>query len=39
MFKYLVEKEFKQIIRNKFLPKLIIVYPIIMMILMPHAAN
>lgn len=39
MFKYLVEKEFKQIIRNKFLPKLIIGYPIVMMILMPHAAN
>lgn len=39
MFKYLVEKEFKQIIRNRFLPKLIIIYPIVMMILMPNAAN
>lgn len=39
MFKYLLEKEFKQIARNKFLPKLIIVYPIVMMLLMPYAAN
>ncbi len=39
MFRFLLEKEFKQIARNKFLPKLILAYPIIMMILMPWAAN
>ncbi|MDP3452838.1 MAG: ABC transporter permease [Bacteroidales bacterium] len=39
MFIYLLEKEFKQIARNRFLPKLILVYPVIMMILMPWAAN
>ena len=39
MFRFLLEKEFKQIARNKFLPKLILAYPVIMMILMPWAAN
>lgn len=39
MFRFLLEKEFKQIARNRFLPKLILVYPVIMMILMPWAAN
>jgi ABC-2 type transport system permease protein len=39
MFRFLLEKEFKQIARNRFLPKLILVYPVVMMILMPWAAN
>lgn len=39
MLKYLIEKEFKQIARNKFLPKLIFMYPIMMMILLPWAAT
>ena len=39
MLKYLIEKEFKQIRRNSFLPRLIIGYPIIMMLIMPWAAN
>lgn len=39
ILKYLLEKEFKQIARNRFLPKLILVYPVVMMILMPWAAN
>ncbi len=39
MLKYLLEKEFKQIIRNRFLTWLILVYPVMMMILMPWAAN
>lgn len=39
MIKYLLEKEFKQIRRNKFLPKLIFIYPMMMMILLPWAAN
>lgn len=39
MLKYLIEKEFKQIVRNPFLPKMILVMPIVMMLLMPFAAN
>lgn len=36
---YLIEKEFKQIVRNKFLPKLILVFPVMMLLVMPWAAN
>lgn len=39
MLKFLIEKEFKQIKRNAFLPKLIIAMPIMMMLIMPWAAN
>jgi len=39
MLKYLIEKEFKAIMRNKFLPKLIVVFPVMMMLIMPWAAN
>ncbi len=39
MLKYLIEKEFKQIIRNKFLPRLILFFPAMMMIVLPWAAN
>lgn len=39
MWKFLIEKEFKQLFRNTFLPKLIFVYPLFMMILLPWAAN
>ena len=39
MLKYLIEKEFKQIRRNAFLPKLIIVMPLMMLLVMPWAAN
>ncbi len=39
MLKYLLEKEFKQFVRNKFLPLLVIFYPILMMVLMPWSAN
>lgn len=39
MIKYLIEKEFKQLFRNSFLPKLIFVFPCMIMILMPWAAN
>lgn len=39
MLKFLVEKEFKQIFRNSFLPKLIIGMPLMMMLVMPWAAN
>ncbi len=39
MIKYLIEKEFKQILRNSFLPRLIIAYPCVMMLVLPWAAN
>jgi ABC-2 type transport system permease protein len=39
MIKYLIEKEFKQIIRHSFIPKIIIVMPIAMLLILPWAAN
>ena len=39
MLKFLIEKEFKQLFRNAFLPKLIFMFPVFMMILLPWAAN
>ncbi len=39
MIKFLIEKEFKQLFRNSFLPKLIFIFPCMIMILMPWAAN
>lgn len=39
MIKFLIEKEFKQLLRNSFLPKLILIFPCMIMILMPWAAN
>jgi ABC-2 type transport system permease protein len=39
MLGYLVEKEFKQIFRDKFLPKVIFAFPFIALILLPFAAN
>ena len=39
MLKYLLEKEFKQIMRNNFIPKMIIAMPLFMMLIMPWAAN
>lgn len=39
MIKYLIEKEFKQLLRNAFLPRLIFIFPCMIMILMPWAAN
>lgn len=37
--KYLIEKEFKQIRRNAFLPRLIIVFPIMVMCVLPWIMN
>ena len=37
--KYLIQKEFLQIQRNAFLPKLIIIYPIVIMCVMPWVMN
>jgi len=39
MIKYLIQKEFIQIRRNSFLPKLIIVFPIMIMCVMPWVMN
>lgn len=39
MLRYLIEKEFKQIKRNKFIPRLIIVMPLLAMLVFPYAAN
>lgn len=39
MLKFLIEKEFKQILRNSFLPKMIFAMPLMMMLVFPWAAN
>jgi ABC-2 type transport system permease protein len=39
MLRYLLEKEFKQIKRNSFIPRLIIIMPLMAMIVFPYAAN
>jgi ABC-2 type transport system permease protein len=39
MLRYLLEKEFKQIKRNKFIPRLIFIMPLMAMIVFPYAAN
>jgi ABC-2 type transport system permease protein len=39
MLKYLIEKEFKQIFRNAFLPEIIFIMPIVMLLILPWAAN
>ncbi|MBR1800867.1 MAG: ABC transporter permease [Bacteroidaceae bacterium] len=39
MLKYLLQKEFLQIRRNSFLPRLIIAFPIVMMCVMPWVMN
>lgn len=39
MIKFLIEKEFKQMLRSPLLPKLIIMFPCMIMLLMPWAAD
>lgn len=39
VFKFLLEKEFKQLFRNGFLPRMIITFPITSILIMPWAAN
>lgn len=39
MLRYLIEKEFKQLKRNSFLPRLILFFPCMMMLVMPWAAT
>lgn len=39
MLRYLLEKEFKQFFRNSFLPRLIILFPVMVMLVMPWVAT
>lgn len=39
MIRFLLEKEFKSILRNSILPRIIVIMPIVMMIILPFAAN
>ncbi|MCL1937292.1 MAG: ABC transporter permease [Candidatus Azobacteroides sp.] len=39
MLQFLIEKEFKQIVRNSFVPKMIVGMPLLMMLVLPWAAN
>lgn len=39
MIKFLIEKEFKQLLRNSFLPKLVLIFPCMIMLLMPWAVS
>ncbi len=39
MLKFLLEKEFKQFFRNPFLPKLMVAFPIMIMLVIPWIAN
>ncbi|MFI3262928.1 MAG: ABC transporter permease [Rikenellaceae bacterium] len=39
VLKFLIEKEFKQIFRDKFLPKLLFIMPVLQLLILPLAAN
>jgi ABC-2 type transport system permease protein len=39
MIRFLIEKEFKQLIRNSFMPRIIVAMPLAMMLVFPWAAN
>ena len=39
MLKYLLEKEFKQFIRNPVMPRMVLIMPLVMMIVFPLATN
>ena len=39
MLKYLVEKEFRQLFRNPFLPRMILMFPLMILLFLPLAAN
>lgn len=39
MIKYLLEKEFKQLLRNPLLPRLLLVFPCVILLVLPWAAN
>ena len=39
MIKYLLEKEFKQLLRNPLVPRLLLVFPCVVLLVLPWAAN
>lgn len=39
MIRFLLEKEFKQLIRNSFLPRMILLFPVMVLLVFPMAAN
>lgn len=39
VLRYIIEKEFKQMMRDGLIPRLIVIFPCMMMLLMPWAAN
>lgn len=39
MIKYLIEKEFKQLLRNPMLPRLLLIFPCVILLVLPWAAN
>lgn len=39
VLKYLLEKEFKQFLRHKFMPKLVVLFPLMIMLIMPWATT
>jgi ABC-2 type transport system permease protein len=39
MLRYLIEKEFKQTFRNAFIPKLILIFPFLVLLVFPWATN
>ena len=39
VLRFLIEKEFKQTMRNEFIPKLIVFYPVIVLLMLPWAIN
>jgi ABC-2 type transport system permease protein len=39
MIRYLIEKEFKQLFRNPFIPKIIVALPLLAMLVFPWATN
>ena len=39
MFRFLLEKEFKYILRDPFLSRMVFMLPIVMMLVLPWAAN
>lgn len=39
MLRYLLEKEFKQLARNKFMPRIIVFFPFMVLLILPLAAN
>lgn len=39
MLRYLLEKEFKQLVRNRFLPRIIVIMPLMVLLVFPLVAN